>query len=374
MKVGIFGGSFNPVHLDHVKIANALIEELSLDKLYIVPTYIAPHKQNAEVISGEVRFNMLNLAFETNDKVVVSNYELMKKGISYSYETVEHFKHTLNPEVLYFIVGSDMLDNFPTWKYPERILELSSLVAVERRNGEFNDSLSIKKIDELFKKPVVTVKVFGETISSTKVRVYSKLNLPLDDLVPEKVKDYIEKNALYKGDKLYESIISYLPIKRRVHTAGVILMATSLAKRLGADVKKAEISALLHDIAKYERVSDYPDFSLPSDTPEDIIHQYLGEHIIKSRLGVLDEEILNAVKYHTTGRENMTLLEKIVYVADLLEPSRKFLGVDDLREEIKKDFDKGFVICLEEIVEFLLKSGKEVYPLTLRALKYVKEN
>jgi predicted HD superfamily hydrolase involved in NAD metabolism len=139
-------------------------------------------------------------------------------------------------------------------------------------------------------------------------------------------------------------------------------------------VKKAEISALLHDIAKYEKPSDYPDFSLPSDTPEDIIHQYLGEHIVRTRLGVTDEEILNAVKYHTSGRKNMTLLEKIVYIADLLEPSRKFLGVAKLREEIKKDFFKGFKICLEEIVEFLLKTGTEVYPLTLVALNYYKEN
>ncbi len=369
MTVALFGGSFNPVHNDHVKIANALIEELSLDKLYIIPTFIAPHKLNAEVLSGEQRFQMLKLAFEGNDKVEISDYELTKGGISYSYETVEHFSNALNPTNLYFIVGSDMLDNFPTWKYPERILSKATLVAVERRNGEYNDELSIKKINDLYGKAVKTVKVFGETVSSTKVRVYAKLNLSLDELVPEKAKKYIEKNALYEGDELYKSIVSYLPEKRRVHTAGVILMATSLAKRMGEDGKKAEISALLHDIAKYEKVEDYPEFSLPDNTPSDIIHQYLGEHIIRTRLGVTDQEILNAVKYHTTGRADMTLLEKIVYIADLLEPSRKFLGVAKLREEIKKDFHKGFKICLEEIVEFLLRSGKEVYPLTLEALK-----
>lgn len=369
MRVALFGGSFNPVHNDHVKIANALTNELSLDKLYIIPTFIAPHKLNAEVLSCEQRFQMLKLAFEGNEKVEISDYELKKGGISYSYETVEHFSKVLNPSTLYFIVGSDMLDNFPTWKYPERILDKATLVAVQRRNGEFNDELSIKKINDLYGKAVKTVKVFGETVSSTKVRVYAKLNLSLDGLVPNSVFDYININGLYNSDELYKKLASYLPEKRRIHTAGVILMAVSLAKRLGADEKKAEISALLHDIAKYEKVEDYPDFSLPDNTPSDIIHQYLGEHIIRTRLGITDQDILNAVKYHTTGRADMTLLEKIVYIADLLEPSRKFLGVTELREEIKKDFFKGFKICLEEIVEFLLRNGKEVYPLTLEALK-----
>ena len=372
MKIALFGGSFNPVHNDHIKIANALIEELSLDKLYIIPTFIAPHKQNAEVLNGEHRFNMLKLAFEDNSKVEVSDYELRKGGISYSYETVEHFKRTLNPTNLYFIVGSDMLDNFPTWKNPERILELATLTAVQRRNGEFDDSLSIKRIDDLYGKAVKTVKVFGETVSSTKIRVYKKLGLPLGEFLPKKVEDYILNNRLYLGDEFYNYISNALPIKRKIHTAGVILTALSLAKKLGVDEKKAELSALLHDIAKYESVENYPDFSISCDTPEDIVHQYLGEYIARTRLNVVDEEILNAIKYHTTGRENMTLLEMVVYVADLLEPSRKFSGVQELREEIKKDFFKGFKICLEEIVEFLKSSNKAVYPLTLDALNYYK--
>ena len=374
MNIAIFGGSFNPVHLEHEKIANKLVSELSLDKLYIMPTFIAPHKTCEEVLSGEKRLDMLKLAFETCDKIEVSSFELSKGGISFTYQTVEHFKQALNPDNLYFIVGSDMLDNFPTWKHPERILKSATLVAVERRNGEFDDNLSISRLKTLYGADVRRVKVHGEDISSSLVRVYQKLGLSLDGLVDKKVEEYIQKNALYGGNELYNYVKNALPEKRKRHVAGVILTATKLAKSLGVDVKKAELSALLHDIAKYESVENYPSFSLPDKTPKDIVHQYLGEYIAREKLKIDDEEVLSAIKYHTTGRANMPLLEKIIYVADLIEPSRKFAGVDYLRKEIKKDFFNGFKICLEEIVEFLIKNGQEVYPLTLDALKYYKEN
>lgn len=374
MKVAIFGGSFDPVHLDHINIAKTLVYELCLDKLYIIPTFIAPHKKNMEAVSGEHRLNMLKLAFEGEDKICVCDYELTKQGVSYSYQTVEHFYDTLKPEKLYFIVGSDMLENFPTWKNPERILDKASLVLVERRNGENQDDKAIIAIKSLYDKGVTTVKVHGETVSSTKLRVYLKLGLSLDGLTDIKVEDYIKSNGLYKGDKYYEYIAKNIPEKRKYHIAGVILTAISLAKKLGADEKKAELSALLHDVAKYENLANFPGFSLPSETPKDIVHQYLGEYIAKTVLEVSDNEVLTAIKYHTTGRPNMSLLEKIIYVADIIEPSRKFLGVEELREEIKKDFFFGFKVCLEEIVEFLLKTGTEVYPLTLDALNYYKEN
>ncbi|MBO7213935.1 MAG: nicotinate (nicotinamide) nucleotide adenylyltransferase [Clostridia bacterium] len=374
MNIAIFGGSFNPVHLDHITIANKLVDELNLDKLYIMPTFVAPHKRGDSVVSGADRLQMLKLAFENNDKIIVSNYELEKGGISYSYQTVEHIYNALKPTNLYFIVGSDMLDNFPTWKYPEKILSLATLVLVERRNGEFDDEKSIAVIKSKFNKTVKKVQVYGETISSTKIRVYKKLGLPLDDMLPFSVEKYLLQNDLYLEDSLYSYVKLNLPLKRRYHVAGVIILAVSLAKKLGVDTKKAEISALLHDIAKYENPDNVVGFIYDKDMPKDIIHQYLGEYIARTKLGVYDEEVLLAIKYHTTGRPNMTLLEKIIYVADIIEPSRKFAGVEPLREEVKKDFDRGFKICLEEIVEFLIEGGGEVYPLTLDALNYYKEN
>ena len=369
MKIGIFGGSFNPVHNEHIKIAKSAVKELSLDKLFIMPTFISPHKKEEAQENSAHRLNMLNLAFEGDDIIEVSNYEVEKQGVSYTFETIKRFSSIYKGAEIFFLMGSDMLENFPTWKNPFIITELATLVLIERRNGEFDDEVIISAVEKKFGAKIIKLKVYGDNLSSTELRVRVKLNLPLDNLTPKSVEEYIKSNELYCGDKFYEYIKNTLPIKRREHTAGVILTSIKLAKKLGIDVKKAELSALLHDLAKYKNYKDYKEFSLPNDVNEDIIHQFLGEYIARVELGIKDSEVLNAIKYHTTGRSGMTLLEKITYVADLIEPSRKFEGVIELRREIDKDFNNGFYICLKEIVDFLSKNDKEIYSLTLDALK-----
>lgn len=372
MKVCIFGGSFNPVHSEHVKIALSAVKELSLDKLIIVPTFVAPHKQGVEVLSGNQRKKMLELAFEGSTNIEVSDYELEKRGVSYTYQTIEHFKNLYSGCEHYFLMGSDMLDNFPKWKNPELIVKNAKLVLTKRKNGEVDDKKSIETIKNLYGVTPKILSVYGTTVSSTKIRVYKSLGISLENLVPKQVEEYIDKNGIYLGSDLYSYVRKTLPIKRRVHTAGVILTAIKLAKKLGISPTQAETAGLLHDIAKYENPSDYDNFILPSGLNSDIVHQYLGEYIAREKLLVLDEEVLSAIKYHTTGRPNMTTLEKIIYVADIIEPSRTFSGVEQLRTAVEADFEKGFLICLEEIVEFLTKTGVQIYPLTMDALNYYR--
>ena len=257
MKVAIFGGSFNPVHNEHIKVAKAVVKELNLDKLIVMPTFISPHKQGIQALSPTHRLNMLNLAFQDEPAIEISDYEVKKQGVSYTYQTVEYFKNLYPTATLYFMMGSDMLENFPTWKNPEQIVKNATLLLTERRSGEFDDSALIDNIYNLYGAVVEKLKVYGETLSSTKIRVYKQLGLSLDGLVPKSVEDYIDSNNLYEGARYYEYIKYALTIKRRVHTAGVILMALKLAKRLGVDSYKAELSALLHDLAKYKNSEDY---------------------------------------------------------------------------------------------------------------------
>lgn len=365
MKIGIFGGSFNPVHNEHIKIVKSAVLELGLDKLFVVPTFIAPHKKGEVVVDADKRFDMLKLAFNNLEKVEVLDYEIKKQGVSYSYQTIEHIKNLYKDSEVMFLMGSDMLENFPSWKNPEYILEMATLVLIERRDGKFNDSVLIQKIEEKYNKKVLKLNVYGEDLSSTKIRVYKQLGLTINEFVPIEVENYIDKNDIYKKDDYYNYVSSKLPEKRKIHTAGVIIYAIELAKKLGVDKKKAELAALLHDIAKYEDYNDYKDFLLDSSTPKDIVHQYLGEYIARTVLKIDDIEVLNAIKYHTTGRKGITLLEKIIYVADIIEPSRKFSGVEELRIAVNNDFDSGFKTCLKEIIEFLKLQNINVYPLTL---------
>lgn len=124
IKIGIFGGTFDPVHNEHVKVAKIAIEKLELDKLIIMPTFIPPHKTRT-VTDGRIRLEMLRSCFSGIEKIEVSDYEITKGGTSYTYQTVEYFKKKYQCE-LYFLVGTDMLTNFKTWKNPMPITEFMS--------------------------------------------------------------------------------------------------------------------------------------------------------------------------------------------------------------------------------------------------------
>ncbi len=363
-KIGIFGGSFSPVHSEHIKIAKGAIAELGLDELFIIPTFISPHKISSKMPSGEHRYNMLKLAFNGVKKVTVSDYEISKGEVSYTYLTVAHFKRLYNDSTLYLIMGSDMLENFPTWKNPEFIVKNANLVLISRGgDGELN-APAIAKINELYNSAVILLNTFGEEVSSTEVRLRLKLSLPVEGLISAEVENYINSHNLYKKDKYYNYVVNALPEKRRVHTLGVILTAKKLAKKLNESEEFAELASLLHDVAKYEDINNYLAV-LPKNCPESVAHQFIGAHLAKAKLGVENECVLNAIKYHTTGRANMSTLERIVYVADLIEPFRGYKMVDYLRNVVKTlPFDEAFKICVKEVIEFLKSNGQEIYYLT----------
>ena len=371
LKIGIFGGSFNPVHTEHVKIALGAINELNLDKLLVLPTYVSPHKLNASIESGEDRLNMLKIAFKDYLKVEVSDFEVKSEGISYTYLTLLHFKNLYPDATFYLIMGSDMLENFPSWKNPDIIAKNAELVLLNRQGDSNLNDNAIKAIKKLYDKDVIFLKTEGVNRSSTEIRLRIKLDLSLDGLLPNGVEEYIKANNLYKKDKYYSYVASILPEKRKTHVLGVILTAKRFAKFLGESEEKAEMASLLHDIAKYEDVGKY-DTILPPNCTKDVAHQFIGEHIARTVLGVTDVDILNAIKYHTTGRANMSTLEKIVYIADLIEPSRKYQMVTYLREVVENNFENGFKISVKEVLDFLKQGGNEIYYLTEECYNYYK--
>ena len=159
MKIAIFGGTFNPVHNEHVELVKAAIKELSLDKLFIVPTFAPPHK-NVVPAPAEDRLNMLKLAFSGVDKAEISDFELKNGGKSYSYVTAEHFSGLYPEAKLYFLVGDDMLTDFKTWRFPERILDVAELAVFGRENFTADYAAEEKYFKQTFGK------TFGKVLFS----------------------------------------------------------------------------------------------------------------------------------------------------------------------------------------------------------------
>ncbi|WP_232695434.1 bis(5'-nucleosyl)-tetraphosphatase (symmetrical) YqeK [Brevibacillus daliensis] len=162
--------------------------------------------------------------------------------------------------------------------------------------------------------------------------------------------------------------------KRYLHTLGVAETAKQLAIQYGADPKKAELAGLLHDYCKCWESSRMKELLLQHDHPEDLLdadkslwHSFAGAIAVQEEVGVTDEEILDAIRYHTSGRPQMTLLEKVVCLADYIEPNRTFPGVDELRKGAETELESTLQQAFGGTIKSLVKRNQRVYPLTILA-------
>lgn len=372
MKIGIFGGAFNPVHSEHVAIAKSALYELGLDKVIVIPTFISPHKSGSLTARTSDRLNMCALAFE--GVAEVSDTEIKRGGISYSYVTVRQLKKQYPGDELYFIIGADSLKGFDSWREPEEILKCVTLAVCARKDkGELSKLL--KAFSAKYKKDIVSFSYVGRDISSTRVRALAALGGDISELVPPKVKSYIIKNKLYYLPEV-AGFEKYLTRERLEHTLRVAVMAAENCRRVRVFEMDALIAAALHDCAKYLNESSpaLSGFNCPQNVPGPVIHQYAGAYVAEHAFGIKDEGILNAIRYHTSGRENMSGIEKLIYLCDMLEEGRSFDGAEKLRREFYKDVDKGLKCALCHQTEYLKSTGKPVYPLTQRACEFLINN
>lgn len=369
MRVGIFGGSFDPVHNEHVSIAVNAIEALNLDRLFIIPAFIAPHKKYKTLSDGAIRLKMLKAAFEKVERVEVSDYELKSGGTSFSFLTCRHFASLYSQAERFFIMGEDMLENFPTWKNPEDIVELFN-IAVCRRASDRAD-LSFRQADflEKFGKNFIEIPYNGKAVSSTEVRVKARIGEDIEGLVPAKVEKIIREKKTYLIP-FAEEALSLEKSKRAAHSKRVAVTAGLAAGRFHIDEYSATLAGIMHDVAKNLK-EDSPylkGFVRPEGVPDPILHQFTGAYVAEHTFGITDEDALNAIRYHTTGRENMSPLEKLIYLSDMVEPGRNFSGLGEIRAAFERDLDECMYLALKLTIGYL--EGEDIYPLTLSAYNY----
>jgi len=158
---------------------------------------------------------------------------------------------------------------------------------------------------------------------------------------------------------------------RYQHTLGVMETAISLAKQYGADEKKAELAAIFHDYAKFRPKEEMKEIIQSQGFPQDLLdynaelwHAPVGAYLAEKEAGVTDPEVLSAIRYHTSGRPGMSLLERIIYLADYIEPGRQFPGVDEVREMAKESLDRAVIKAVQNTIQFLMKKNQTVYPET----------
>lgn len=178
-----------------------------------------------------------------------------------------------------------------------------------------------------------------------------------------------------------EIVKQQLTERRFQHTLGVMETAIELAKRYGADVKKAELAAIFHDYAKYRPYEEMGQIIIQQNlgrnlltTNPEVWHGPVGAYLVQKEVGITDEEILNAIRYHTSGRPNMTLLEKIIFLADYIEPGRKFPGVEEVRNLANNDLDEAVLKATQNTIQFLVTSEQVIFEDTIHTYNdYIKQ-
>ncbi len=189
-KIGIFGGTFNPIHQAHVRIANEFISKFSLDMLYVIPNNIPPMK-DSHGVSGKERFEMLEIAFSGNDKVNISDIELVRDGMSYTCDTVAELKKIHPDSELFLLLGDDWIDRFDKWKNYKYILDNATLVVAYRGVKDITEALD--RLEQVSNKRPMLLENRRLELSSTEFREEQKA-----ELLPEKVYEYIRKRGLYR--------------------------------------------------------------------------------------------------------------------------------------------------------------------------------
>lgn len=384
MDILLFGGSFDPVHNGHENILRTALEYKKFDKIIIMPIGSPGHKPSCKAPFA-VRKHLVELAFgDMGVEMEVSDFEGNSRQKSYSYITVDHLKNLYPGSRIYFIIGADSAINMHKWMNWQYLAQ-NVIFLVFDREEEANPRLlqAVENIQQ-YSPDTVIIKSKVFPVSSTQIRNLAGEGQDITGLVDVKVQPIIEKYQLYSND-FYEKNINtarlLIPLmlreKRAQHTYNVAKLAVELARMYGVDTQKAELAALLHDIMKQQpddimlhraRQSDI--IEKIDSKPMPVLHGFAAADYARREMGIEDEEILMAIKSHTCGRKNMTDIEKVIYLADMLSEERNFPEKEPLLALARQNLDIAMEQALKDSINWLKERGGEIDRDSYEALEY----
>ncbi len=382
MEIALYGGSFNPPHRGHLEAVKSVLQLLNPDLLLIIPDREPPHKELEDGSpSAEERFALCKLCFGGLAHVEVSDLELKRKGKSYTFETIKELE-TLYPEALFtLVVGTDMFLSFEEWYHFEYMLSNCRLAVLSRNPDEQDELLSAaERYRETYQADVVILPHDPLPMSSTEIRMLLRRRSGTDCLSDSVYSCIIQKRLYGAQPELHwlrEQIYPMLDERRIAHVAGCEGEAVQLARQWGEDPELAAEAGIMHDMTKRLSVKEQLNLCEKYDiicdeaernTPK-LLHAKTGA-VLASLLFGACEEVCRAIRWHTTGRPDMTLFEKLIYLADYIEPTRDFPGVEELRKLAYRDLDEAMLMGLRMTIAEVRAGGKEPYIDTLTACQW----
>ncbi len=393
VRIGIIGGTFDPIHIGHLIIAQNAVTQYHLDQILFIPTGHSPHKDDKEIEQSAHRLEMIRLSIKNNPDFYFSAMEINAAHTSYTYLTLQELHRTYPDWELYFIMGADSLDYLDKWMEPAEICRLATLLVAIRDDLDMNrikdKAAELKRLYEADIRPIITPNV---SVSSHNIRERVAKGEPIRYLVTPEVEEYIAHQCLYQEDegqtpmnerfnKIKKTLKKELDKDRYEHTLGVMYTSACLAMANGYDMEKAQLAGLLHDCAKCipnEKKlkicakNNIPVTQVEKDNPF-LLHAKVGAFLARALYEIEDEEILHAISVHTTGAPAMNTLDKIVFIADYIEPKRdKAANLKEIRKTAFEDLDEALKMILCDTIHYLngSENDKNIDPMTLETYHY----
>lgn len=380
--LAILGGTFDPIHNGHLAIAEAVMHQFKTQKVLVIPAGKPPHKPDLPVTAGEQRYQMILRAICKLPGVDTTRIEIDRKEASYTINTIKALKQVCaNLRSMYFVLGQDAFEVIDTWKDAAELLTLCQFVVVPRPGGSDNClEQQVAKTAQKYKAKIHILSAPQLDISSTYIRKCIASDKPVSALIPPEVEDYIRQNGLYKAVKPMLSTEHFewaksrlqdtLTPKRFKHSLGVVIEAEKLALHYGASVNFARWAALLHDCTKEygadKKHALCKEWGIEVDEIVeehiDLAHGLLGAEVARRRFYVSEPEILQAIKFHILGHKDLTLLDKIILLADFIEPYREdYHPLEEMRALAYEDIDKAIALGLQVMRDIDAKRGKKLH-------------
>ena len=366
-KIGVLGGMFDPIHRGHIHAARCALA-FGLNRVLLLPC-LSPAHRDAPLASADDRLRMCEIAARGNKRIAVSDIDL-REGPCYAADTLRILQKRYPDAQFYWIIGADKLTKLSQWRDAEYLLSHCEFLICPRPGYDAHLPVPGAKLHVL---P-------GDTLSISSGEVRRKLSA-CDDalkLIFPSVSRYIAENGLYQMDFLPALLERGMQASRLAHTMGVRSEAVKLAYLHGASMQKASVAAMLHDIAKplplkqMQALAQKYALQLPEEILSDgnLLHGPVAAAIAEYELGIADPEILSAIAYHTTGKENMSTLDQCVFLADAIEPTRRdYPGLKEMRALSTRDLSGAVLLSMQRTQEYVLSRGLPFCARTEKAMQ-----
>ena len=385
-RIGIMGGSFNPIHERHLAISACALTEAKLSRVIFLPTGNPPHKRPEGLEDAEHRFEMTRLATIREPRYTVSRMELDRPGVIYTVDTLTLLHKQMPDAEFFYLIGEDTLLDLPNWRTPDKVFTLCTFLVCRRSTADASDHPLVAELMSRGAK-FLYLSLAPENVSATAIREgLARGECPAE--LPLQVYEYIRLMGLYGvtppfpgGELMYGKLREALSNRRLNHSLLVAATCAKLATVHNLNAAQCELAGILHDCAKcmplntLQRIARERRMLLDKETfaNEALLHGPVGAAIAETEYGVTDVSILTAIRCHTTGRVGMLPIDMALFLADKIEPGRRpYPDLDDIRALAETSLVAAMLRSLRSTQQYVSRQKAPLHPSTQRVIDWLE--